>query len=151
MNKDINTCKECKSDYFTKTSKKENFCPNCAHYLYGQKECGHRFEGSKRCTQCHWDGTFSERITALIKRNNKKLRKATINSILAIVILLAAVILTIIGLQNVNTTIFSLEKYSFSENITLFLGIFGIAVSVPFLISTTKYKKRLLKESPYMN
>lgn len=150
MNKEINTCKECKSDYFTTTSKKENFCPNCAHYLYGQKECGHKMKG-ERCSKCHWDGTISERITALIERNDKKLKKAKLNIIIACIVLVISIPITILGILNSDAEIFSLTKYSFTANIVLLIGIFGVLVSIPFLIKSKAYKKRLEKEIPYLD
>ena len=151
MNKEINTCKECKSDYFLKTSKRENLCPNCAHYLYGQKQCGHRFEKSERCTKCYWDGTFSERISALIERNKKKLKKANISIMIAIVVFLIGAILTVIGVPSADASILSLTKYSFSQNIILIIGIFGVLVSIPFYINSKNHKKRLREEIPYLD
>lgn len=150
MNKDINTCKECKSDYFTKKSKKENLCPNCAHYLYGQKQCKHEMKRGK-CYKCHWDGTFSKRVTALIERNNKKLRKVKLNIIVALFTFVIGVIFIIIGTQVADAAIFSLAKYSFGANTWLLLGFFGMFVSIIFFINTIQYRKRLLKEIPYLN
>ncbi|MGH1383290.1 hypothetical protein [Kordia sp.] len=150
MNKEINTCKECKSDYFTKKSKKENLCPNCAHYLYGQKECKHEMKRGK-CYKCHWDGTFSERITALIERNDKKFKNINISIIVTTVILIISLPLTIIGLIYFDSTVLSLTKYSFSRNVLFFLSVFGVLVSIPFLIKAKAYKKRLRKEIPYLN
>ncbi|MFK7748858.1 MAG: hypothetical protein AB8B65_10730 [Kordia sp.] len=150
MNIEINTCKECKSDYFTKKSQRENLCPNCAHYLYGQKECKHEMKRG-RCFKCHWDGTISERISALIDRNKKKLRKVKVNIIIALFTFIIGAFFTIIGTQIADAAIFSLAKYSFGANTWLLFGFFGIFVAIVFFIKTMQYKKRLKKEIPYLN
>ena len=112
MTKEINTCKECKSEYYAATSKKENLCPNCAHYLYGQRQCHHTFKEG-RCSKCYWNNTFSERVTALIKRNKKKLKSINQSILMATVILIISTPLTIIGLVYIDTTVLSLSKHSF--------------------------------------
>lgn len=151
MNKELTTCKECKSEYFTATSKMEKLCPNCAHFLYGYERCYHRFENGERCTKCHWNGNVSEFVTSIIKRNKKKLKSINTSIYVAIFILVISCPLTIIGILNFDVTIFSLAEYSFSRNVPLFLSVFGVLVSIPFLLKARAYKKQLIKEIPYMD
>ncbi len=55
----LKICDECKSDYYSETSKMENLCPNCASLLYGYENCVHQFENG-RCINCFWDGSTSD-------------------------------------------------------------------------------------------
>ncbi|AXG67926.1 hypothetical protein KORDIASMS9_00108 [Kordia sp. SMS9] len=151
MNTDINTCKECKSAYYTDVSEKKNLCATCAHYLYGKERCYHRFEGGERCAKCYWDGTFSERIKGIIKRNNKKLKSINISIFMATVVLVISTPLTVIGIIYIDTTLLSLAEYSFSRNVLLLLSVFGVLVSIPFLRKAKAHKKQLIKENPYLD
>ena len=58
MNDSKSICDECGSEYFTATSEMKKLCPNCSHYLYGYKNCNHKFENG-RCAKCFWDGSAS--------------------------------------------------------------------------------------------
>ena len=49
---------ECKSSYFVQSSKMNDLCPECSHYIYGYKKCEHKFNND-RCIYCHWDGSKS--------------------------------------------------------------------------------------------
>ena len=64
---DKNICTECESEYFTKSSKMSNLCPDCAHRLYGYDNCYHEFENG-RCKKCHWNGKTSEYLEKKAKR-----------------------------------------------------------------------------------
>ena len=68
MNREINTCDECKSEYFTDTSKMNMLCPDCSHNLYGHPRCYHKFE-NQRCVKCYWNGKTSVFILEMKKRN----------------------------------------------------------------------------------
>ncbi|WP_298514440.1 hypothetical protein [uncultured Kordia sp.] len=149
MTKDITTCKECKSEYFTETSKKESLCTNCAHYLYGQKRCFHIFT-NERCAKCYWNGTVSERIAAMIKRNKKKLKKINTSIGIATFILIISLPTAIYWFVYLDTTVFSLTKHSFSRNVWFFMSVFGVLVSISFLIKANAFKKQLIKEVPYL-
>jgi hypothetical protein len=59
MKKPLSNCAECESDYFTDRSEMAGLCPECAHKLYGYKNCEHVFENG-RCLKCYWDGAESE-------------------------------------------------------------------------------------------
>lgn len=61
MSKDKNTnqCEECKSLYYAATSNMSSLCQECAHHLYGYKNCIHKMEHG-RCLNCYWDGSISE-------------------------------------------------------------------------------------------
>ncbi len=63
----LNTCDECKSQYFSSSSKMKNLCPECSHVLYGYENCNHQFVNGK-CTNCFWDGSRSEHIRKLIDK-----------------------------------------------------------------------------------
>jgi hypothetical protein len=71
-NKNISTCDECNSKYYSGTSQMNNLCPECAHILYGYKNCEHQFENG-RCIKCFWDGNGSDYINIL---KGKKLNKS---------------------------------------------------------------------------
>jgi predicted RNA-binding Zn-ribbon protein involved in translation (DUF1610 family) len=62
--KELNSCNECKSEYFASTSKMNALCPECAHYLYGYENCKHQFEKG-RCVNCYWDGSVSDFIKSV--------------------------------------------------------------------------------------
>lgn len=62
--KEIKICEECKSEYYVRTSKMTNLCPECAHVLYGYENCIHQFSNG-RCIKCFWDGNASEYIKKL--------------------------------------------------------------------------------------
>jgi hypothetical protein len=44
-----------------------SLCPECSFYLYGKKNCEHKFENG-RCINCYWNGKSSRYVTDL-KRN----------------------------------------------------------------------------------
>lgn len=59
MEKDISKCCECGNEYYAGSSLMKNFCPECAHALYGYPNCSHVFENG-RCVLCYWDGSKSD-------------------------------------------------------------------------------------------
>ncbi len=59
MNKEINECDECNSEYYKATSEMTGLCPECSLKLYGYKNCSHKFEDD-RCIKCYWNGKTSE-------------------------------------------------------------------------------------------
>ena len=65
----INTCDECGSKYYMKTSKMKNLCPECSHVVYGYENCDHQFENG-RCTRCYWDKSRSAYIKQLIAKKS---------------------------------------------------------------------------------
>ena len=64
----ISTCGECGSDFYMHSSKVESLCPECAHAIYGYKNCEHQFENG-RCTKCYWNGESSDYIKSLKKKD----------------------------------------------------------------------------------
>jgi hypothetical protein len=64
MSMGISKCQECQSQYFSKTSRMIDFCPDCAHYLYDLENCDHIFENG-RCVKCYWNGKTSDFIEQL--------------------------------------------------------------------------------------
>ena len=66
MNKEISTCSECKSQYYTDSSEMKGLCPECSHQLYGYRNCEHEFK-DERCTKCFWNGNTSEYLRACLK------------------------------------------------------------------------------------
>jgi len=151
MNREISTCKECGSEYYTDTSNRAHICPNCSHYLYGDNRCYHRFDSGDRCSKCYWNGNVSTRITEMIKRNDKKLKNINVSIIVGMIVLIISLPLTILGIIYFDTTVLSLAEYSFSRNVLFFLSVFGVIVSIPFLIKAKAHKKRLISEIPYLN
>ena len=63
-NKSLNTCDECNSKYYSDTSQMSNLCPECAHILYGCRNCEHQFENG-RCIFCFWNGNTTGYINKL--------------------------------------------------------------------------------------
>ncbi|MEM6720473.1 MAG: hypothetical protein AAF611_14195 [Bacteroidota bacterium] len=151
MNKEISTCKECKSEYYTDTSERKYFCPNCSYYLYGDNRCYHRFENGAHCTKCYWDGTVSERVTALITRNKKKLKSVNQNITIAIVILVISTPMLIIGLIAGGPLLLFSAYGGELVKVFFLLGVLGCIASLLLLANSKGYKKRLLKEIPYMD
>ncbi|WP_064972220.1 hypothetical protein [Kordia jejudonensis] len=129
MDKKINNCIECKSEYFTDASKMNEFCPDCAHKLYDYPRCFHKFENG-RCIKCYWNGKTSEYIHEKKERITKKLKSAKMNVTLAIVILVIASIFMLFGLL--------------SGGISYF-GLFGLIVGGRYFIQAKKYKKELIE------
>ena len=64
MNRDIKTCDECESEYFSDSSEMMKLCPDCSHYLHGYLNCIHDFKEG-RCVNCYWNGITSEYINSL--------------------------------------------------------------------------------------
>ena len=64
----ITVCDECGSEYLASKSKMASLCPECAHILYGYDNCDHVFKDGK-CTLCLWDGSRSEYIEDLRKKD----------------------------------------------------------------------------------
>ena len=60
--KKIAVCDECRSEYYTETSKMSSLCPNCSHLLYGYINCPHQFDNG-RCLKCFWNGATSSFLT----------------------------------------------------------------------------------------
>jgi len=60
----IKICEECKSEFYEKSSQMKNLCPECAHQLYGYKNCKHEFN-NHRCLKCYWNGNSSDYINKL--------------------------------------------------------------------------------------
>ena len=73
-NRNINTCDECNSQYYSDTSEMSSLCPECSHFLYGYKNCEHQFENG-RCLKCFWNGNQSEYIYKLKDKNLNKSKK----------------------------------------------------------------------------
>ncbi len=63
----INICDECNSKYYKDTSIMNNLCPNCSFYLYGYKNCNHKFKNGK-CIKCLWNGNTSLYIEKIINQ-----------------------------------------------------------------------------------
>ena len=59
MKNQTKQCVECKSEYFVKSSKMPELCPECSHHLYGYENCEHQFTNG-RCVKCYWNGSKSE-------------------------------------------------------------------------------------------
>ena len=59
-------CVECGSLYYPQTSEMKELCPECAHYLYGKKNCDHQFNFN-RCVRCYWDGSVSRKVRQIKK------------------------------------------------------------------------------------
>ena len=68
LNKNVKVCDECGSEYLASSSKMLSLCPECAHVLYGYENCKHEFKDGK-CTLCLWDGSKSEYIESLRKKD----------------------------------------------------------------------------------
>ena len=64
MERKIEICTECKSEYFAETSEMMQLCPDCSHYLYGYDNCKHEFK-NKRCVKCYWNGESSDYLKDL--------------------------------------------------------------------------------------
>ena len=71
-NRNINTCDECNSEYYSDSSEMTSLCPECSHILYGYENCEHQFE-TGRCIKCFWNGKESEYIHKL---KDKQLNKS---------------------------------------------------------------------------
>ena len=59
MNQEFPICNECESEYLAGSSKMSGLCIECAHQLYGYKNCDHDFKNG-RCLKCFWNGNVSE-------------------------------------------------------------------------------------------
>lgn len=66
-NTDLQTCEECKSEFYTQTSQMTELCPECSFILYGYKNCSHQFENG-RCITCYWNGNRSDYKQELINK-----------------------------------------------------------------------------------
>ena len=64
MNSKTQKCDECKSLYFSESSEMISLCPECSFYLYGKKNCEHKFENG-RCVNCYWNGKSSKYVNNL--------------------------------------------------------------------------------------
>lgn len=60
-------CDECGSMFFAQTSRMDGLCPECAHHLYGEVNCTHRFANG-HCAHCGWDGSRSDYVRSLIEK-----------------------------------------------------------------------------------
>ena len=65
----IQTCDECKSNYFPDTSQMTQLCAECSHILFGYPACKHEFD-SGSCINCGWDGSRSEYTASAVQRHN---------------------------------------------------------------------------------
>lgn len=72
--RNINSCNECNSDYYTDISQMANLCPECSYILYGYQNCNHDFENG-RCRKCFWNGNMSDYIQNLKDKNLNKSKK----------------------------------------------------------------------------
>ncbi|QHI36606.1 hypothetical protein IMCC3317_19690 [Kordia antarctica] len=129
MNKEINTCNTCGSEFYTKTSKMKNICPECAHQIYNRHRCFHKFEDG-RCIKCYWNGKTSAYALKLKKQNRKKIKNAKLNVVLGIIVIAIGIIFMLIG--------------------KLYWGIFGVTVGSLFLIEAKRYNKQLYKRNNYI-
>jgi hypothetical protein len=57
-------CSECEGSFEQSSSKMVKLCPECAHYIYGYKNCVHEFSNN-RCLKCKWDGSTSKFFESL--------------------------------------------------------------------------------------
>jgi len=64
QDRETKVCNECKSEYYTDSSKVRDICPECSHVLYGYENCAHQFVNG-RCLKCFWNGNASEYIKKL--------------------------------------------------------------------------------------
>ena len=67
MDKELRTCDECESEYYSETSEMDKLCPNCSHYLYGYDNCQHVFENG-RCKFCYWNGDTTKFIEGIKRK-----------------------------------------------------------------------------------
>ena len=72
--KNISTCDECNSDYYSDTSQMSNLCPECSSILYGYENCKHDFENGQ-CLKCFWNGSVSDYVQKLKDKNLNKSKK----------------------------------------------------------------------------
>lgn len=72
--RNITSCDECNSNYYTDISQMENLCPECSYILYGCQNCNHDFENG-RCRKCFWNGSVSDYIQNLKDKNLNKSKK----------------------------------------------------------------------------
>lgn len=66
MDKEIKTCDECGSEFYTVASKMNGLCPECSSVLYGYPKCDHTMVNG-RCSKCYWDGNKSDYIKMMKK------------------------------------------------------------------------------------
>ncbi|MCP4120206.1 MAG: hypothetical protein GY751_00445 [Bacteroidetes bacterium] len=66
MKQPVKICIECGSKYYMNSSEMAELCPECAHYLYGKKNCDHQFNFN-RCVRCFWDGSVSKQVRQIKK------------------------------------------------------------------------------------
>lgn len=69
--RNINTCDECNSEYYSDTSQMANLCPECSHVLYEYRNCEHEFSNG-RCIRCFWNGNASDYIKGLKEKQINK-------------------------------------------------------------------------------
>lgn len=127
MDKTINKCIECKSDYFANASKMKRICPDCAHKLYDYPRCFHKFENG-RCTTCYWNGKSSEYLEEKKKRILKKKKRIQRDKIFGIVAIVMGSFIVLVS--------------SLALSISV-LGLLGIILGVRLLLQTKKQKKEL--------
>lgn len=72
--RNITSCDECNSDYYTDISQMTNLCPECSYILYGCQNCNHNFENG-RCRKCFWNGNTSDYIQNLKGKHLNKSKK----------------------------------------------------------------------------
>lgn len=72
--RNISSCDECNSDYYTDISQMTNLCPECSYILYGCQNCNHNFENG-RCWKCFWNGNTSDYIQNLKGKHLNKSKK----------------------------------------------------------------------------
>ncbi len=75
LERKINICDECYSEYYKDSSQMDALCPNCAFILYGYPNCQHKFENG-RCIKCFWNGKTSLYIKNLLKGEIVKKKKS---------------------------------------------------------------------------
>ncbi|MGL1900606.1 MAG: hypothetical protein OCC49_00630 [Fibrobacterales bacterium] len=61
---EMDKCKECGSSFYHMSDSAEHICAECAHVLYGYKNCSHIFREG-HCVLCFWDKSESEYVRHL--------------------------------------------------------------------------------------
>jgi len=71
MKKEIKTCDECESEFYSEKSEMKSLCPNCSHFIYGYDNCEHVFINA-RCIKCYWNDSTTDFIKSIMNANFEK-------------------------------------------------------------------------------